>query len=561
MSIRPFFISVVLMFLVAENTVAQCVAGNCTQGSGVLLYKDGSKYSGQFEQGVPHGWGVMILKKGMKYEGEFVEGQKHGRGEIVFGSGEVYRGDVKLNIIEGKGTMTYKNGDVYRGEWAAGKPSGSGHYFFKDGDAYEGEFIDGKFSGWGKFLTQEGAYYEGGWLKNQKHGWGKLYSQGQTTEVYYEYNQLKERPQEASVSSLRDCNQVYCHDVKGQYKYKDGSVYTGDFAHNKGIGQGECLYANGDKYVGGWKEHAPHGTGKMTFASGRILKAEWVNGHPIRKRVEPKKEETWVKTTSSTAPSPERTKVATGQDTQDKARSPKIYALIVGVASYLHMPSLKYTDDDAYQLYAFLKSPEGGALKDNQIRILIDDAATSLTIRRELKSMIQQPRDNDILLVYMAGHGLDGAFLPSDYDGHENQIPYTEIMEMVNSSSAKHKLLITDACHSGSMLASARSPWTVALDNFYSAYDTARGGTAILTSSKREETSLEYSGLRQGVFSYFLIQGMKGAADANFDKLITLEELQTYVGKEVRAYTQNTQNPRVSGDFDPMMPIGWVRED
>ena len=46
------------------------------------------------------------------------------------------------------------------------------------------------------------------------------------------------------------------------------------------------------------------------------------------------------------------------------------------MASYKHMPALQYTDDDAYRMYAFLKSPEGGALKDEQIKILVDDAAT-----------------------------------------------------------------------------------------------------------------------------------------------------------------------------------------
>ena len=35
----------------------------------------------------------------------------------------------------------------------------------------------------------------------------------------------------------------------------------------------------------------------------------------------------------------------------------KIYAMIVGVARYDHMPTLKYTDDDAYKIYAFLQKP------------------------------------------------------------------------------------------------------------------------------------------------------------------------------------------------------------
>ncbi|MBK9679001.1 MAG: caspase family protein [Saprospiraceae bacterium] len=54
----------------------------------------------------------------------------------------------------------------------------------------------------------------------------------------------------------------------------------------------------------------------------------------------------------------------------------KIWTVVVGVARYEHMPALRYSDDDAYRIYAFLKSPEGRALKDDQIKILVDEDAT-----------------------------------------------------------------------------------------------------------------------------------------------------------------------------------------
>ncbi len=564
-----FLVVIHLFFLCSLINVlnGQCITGQCIDGKGSYIYKNGSKYSGNFANSLPHGWGVMTQKNGVKYEGEFNSGQKHGKGKIVFASGEIYEGDFKYDIIEGYGKMNYKKGDVYTGNWAVGKPAGEGKYIFFDGDVYEGDFIDGMFSGYGKFTAKNGTYYEGEWLRNMKHGRGKMYSNGQLKEVYYENNKPMDTKEILPKPDLKDCLEVYCHNEKGKYRYKDGSVYVGDFVNNIGEGNGECTYANGDKYMGGWKNHAPHGKGFMTFASGKVLYADWINGQPnkiirnevakanvvVRKENPPKS--TTIKPSSSI---PNAKSNIETPETLSKMQ-PKIYAVIVGVASYLHMPSLKYTDDDAYQLYAFLKSPEGGALKDDQIRVLIDDAATSTTIMQELKSMIKQPKENDVLMIYLAGHGLEGSFLPSDYDGYNFQLPYNDIIELIGQSKAKHKVLITDACHSGSMLATARSPWTVALDNFYSAYDIAKGGTAILTSSKRDETSLEYSGFRQGVFTHFLIKGLKGAADTNGDKLINMEELSNFVSQEVKQYTQNAQNPKVSGDFDPKMPIGWVR--
>ena len=220
---------------------------------------------------------------------------------------------------------------------------------------------------------------------------------------------------------------------------------------------------------------------------------------------------------------------------------------------------MKYTDDDAYQLYAFLKSPEGGALPDDNIKIIIDDAVTRKSLLQELHNLAAKADADDVVLLYLSGHGLDGAYVPSDFDGSKNQVTYDDILEIINKSAARHKLFITDACHSGSMLAAARSPFNVALENFYSAYSTVEGGTAIMMSSKKEEVSLEYGGLRQGVFSHFLIKGLKGGADKDSDRLITIAELYDYISTNVKSYTANAQNPVIMGDYDEKMPVGWIR--
>jgi hypothetical protein len=51
----------------------------------------------------------------------------------------------------------------------------------------------------------------------------------------------------------------------------------------------------------------------------------------------------------------------------------KIWAVVVGVGKYTSMPTLKFTDDDAFRFYSHLKSPLGGALPDEQIEILVDE--------------------------------------------------------------------------------------------------------------------------------------------------------------------------------------------
>lgn len=548
------------LILITLNLDANCIIGNCSNGKGTYLFRDGSKYTGYFSRGKAHGQGTYYHRDGAMYVGSFVQGVKHGTGKLTFKTKEVYTGNFENGVINGKGKMSYINGDVYIGEWVNGKSSGLGKYIFADGEVYEGDFVNGLFSGKGKLTRKDGSYYDGEWQNNKKDGEGISFAHGKKMKVYHENNVLLREEaivnstqvvtnspiSNTSTTKILDCNKEYCHNSLGSLRYKDGSIYTGQFINGKGEGNGKCKYANGDRYEGGWKNHAPHGQGTMHFAKGTVYAAIWDNGVPKQK--------------ISTASPP----VIAQNNKTEMIKKPdnktKIYALIAGVASYNHMPSLKYTDDDAYQLYAFLKSPEGGAIPDDNIKIMIDDAVTRKSLLQELHSISAKADSDDVLLIYLSGHGLDGAYVPSDFDGSKNQVTYSDILELIDNSAAKHKLFITDACHSGSMLASARTPYNVALENFYSAYSAVDGGTAIMMSSKKEEVSLEYGGLRQGVFSHFLIKGLKGQADINSDKLITISELYSYVSSSVKSYTANAQNPSIMGDFDQQMPVGWVRQ-
>ena len=79
----------------------------------------------------------------------------------------------------------------------------------------------------------------------------------------------------------------------------------------------------------------------------------------------------------------------------------KVWAVVVGIGRYTTMPVLKYTDDDAYHIYAFLKSPEGGALPDKQIRLLIDEDATRSNIIRAMRSVFLKADENDVVLLIL----------------------------------------------------------------------------------------------------------------------------------------------------------------
>ena len=56
---------------------------------------DGGKYEGQIENGKPNGSGSLIYRNGTRYAGEFKEGRWNGEGTFTFPDGEKWVGEFR----------------------------------------------------------------------------------------------------------------------------------------------------------------------------------------------------------------------------------------------------------------------------------------------------------------------------------------------------------------------------------------------------------------------------------------------------------------------------------
>ena len=77
-------------------------------------------------------------------------------------------------------------------------------------------------------------------------------------------------------------------------------------------------------------------------------------------------------------------------------------------------------------------------------------------------------------------------------------------------------------------------------------------------SSNPGEVSLEDRRLHHGVFTYFLLRGMEGAADLNHNRIVTIQEIFQYVYYKVSNYTGGVQTPVLTGDYDNRMPVAMT---
>ncbi len=554
-------LSVFVFLLISSASFAQgkCLKGDCITGYGEYLYANGNRYAGNFERGKPSGKGIMYFANGNKYLGDWVAEVRQGEGRLIFAEGHVYTGGFKQNKFSGEGVMEYANGDVYEGQWVKGFAEGQGRYTFFSGAWYEGEFVRGLFHGQGSFHYPDGSVFTGQWQKNKKSGPGRYeYGNGLVYEGLWEDGRaLSENapliPDERLIRfGERNCNLTHCASGTGSYTYSDGTYYVGTFSDGVPQGQGTVFFPDGRRYEGAWYDHAPNGEGRMYYPDGKTVSGLWKEGKHLNTSGENTDTENSANTGGLFSNSGE------GSKQREDYGEVRILAVVVGIASYSYMPVLKFTDDDAYRFYSFLRSPEGGAIPDEQIRLLIDDDATARNMAYALRDLFSQADGNDVILFYYSGHGLPGAFIPSDYDGVNNRLTHEEIVNILEQSPAKHKVVLADACYAGS-LPGIRSPdIDNRLETYYRAFEDSQSGVALFLSSQSDEYSLEDKGLRSGIFSYFLIEGLKGKADTNGNGLVTITELANYVTAAVQNYTARVQRPVLKGNFDVNMPVAVV---
>jgi uncharacterized caspase-like protein len=230
------------------------------------------------------------------------------------------------------------------------------------------------------------------------------------------------------------------------------------------------------------------------------------------------------------------------------------YAVVVGCADYQQADmDLHYSDDDAYRFYAYLKSCEGGGIPDENIAVLVDEAASKTNIINTMESIFSKASPDDMLIFFFTGHGAEGAFCPTDMTNEYSSLLFhDEVKAVFKKYPARYKICLADACFSGSIYTGTPAP-------AIPSYGSSETSVIIMMSSAPNETSLENPKMRQGAFAYYLIKGLKGSADRDKDNIITLEELFPYVKANVMNFTGNRQTPFIEGNASRYMPIGILK--
>lgn len=202
------------------------------------------------------------------------------------------------------------------------------------------------------------------------------------------------------------------------------------------------------------------------------------------------------------------------------------FALIVGNNRGLPSePELRYAQSDARKVQETLRDI-GGFAPFNSVLLEGNDPATFrqalIDINDRVRSLRSEPDTQVVLFVYYSGHADN-----RDLHMGPDRLSIAEVSKLVRGSAADFRLLVLDACRSGTL---TRSKGGQMIQPFEipAPIELKGEGLAFLTASASDEVAQESDELRGSFFTHAFVSGLLGAADRDRDGNVVLDEAYQY---------------------------------
>jgi hypothetical protein len=178
-----------------------------------------------------------------------------------------------------------------------------------------------------------------------------------------------------------------------------------------------------------------------------------------------------------------------------------------------------------------------GGVREGDLIMVRDATRSSLSqafadlrkrIAREVRPQLRRE-----VFVYYSGHSDEEGLLLGG-----ERVSYRELRQWIDSAGAEVRIAILDSCASGSLI---RLKGGVHRAPFLSDVSTQARGHAFLTASSADESAQESDRVGAAFFTHFLLSGMRGAADANHDRRVTLNEAYQFAYNETLQRTETSR--------------------
>jgi hypothetical protein len=230
---------------------------------------------------------------------------------------------------------------------------------------------------------------------------------------------------------------------------------------------------------------------------------------------------------------------ASGETRGPEEQRVQRYALLIGANhGNLGEETLHYAGSDAGEVAKVLTSV--GEFGRDHVSVMLDPGADAVRDAfAAMKARMSQDRDSGLatlFFVYYSGHAdalamhLGGTLLRWD-----------ELLKLTNQSSATTRLVVVDACRSGTLTRSkgARLTHAFALPQGNDESEVPEG-LAILASTSADEAAQESDDIEGSFFTHHLLAALRGAGDINADGRVSLNEAFQYSADRTAFTTAET---------------------
>lgn len=248
----------------------------------------------------------------------------------------------------------------------------------------------------------------------------------------------------------------------------------------------------------------------------------------------------------------------------------KLYLAVIGVQDFPYLPTacggrscnLSFPVADAAEFLRAVSSKTAPMFERMEVLALVSNAALeentrwravfdelaggptlepdSRTVESELIDFLDLPGPDDTVILFAAGHGLnigedyylmagDSRMQNADRWKRSSLVDWRRVQEAMDRAVGR-RIMVLDTCH-------AENAYNPRLEK-----DAADSRIIVLSATAANNTAAELTQLGHGVFTYALLQGLRGEA-ATDTAGVRLFGLADYVSREVTRLTSDRQVP------------------
>ncbi len=267
--------------------------------------------------------------------------------------------------------------------------------------------------------------------------------------------------------------------------------------------------------------------------------------------------------------------VQTRQISKPAQRQGETYAVIIGIGTFQdnRIPALRYPTNDARGFYDVLTNPQYGGVPEDHVTLLLNEEAKTRNIKSAIgKWLKSKARKEDTVIIFYTGHGApegqETYWVTYDADIDDlfsTALDNNTITDMLARVDAQRMITFLDSCYSAATVNRTNRTRDIQVEI---PWDKFTGeGNVIISASNGKQLSLEMQAYEHGVFTYYLLEGLKGQADGmtgeGRDGVIEVEEIWNYVRNRVSETARaqnNTQTPVLQGSLTAGIPLTYDRK-